>query len=476
MCIAFLSHHTLRISLVEQIWLAVDDEGKLTVRECYDVFFKAPEGIPVNREMGAPVLQLLAIYPHRIINSDGSVRIAFERRPGSKVTAFDAIYEDRCSFKPDVFSVQIAESPRGDASKSFFANYSGQVVVPTYCVPKGLKDSPGAMSLMTGSVDANGADDQDGLIGTILELNFADLVPGNNYVFRLVIEPIAIKGALRATNLPEPDGTEGSTYRKSLKITAPHALVRGFRELVTRTALLNDVQARDGALAMQSVLASQINTTPATLRCAILQTHRLYLLFGSEFVSIDPSTSGCMTYIGPGQFEHPLGGHRLNGMVWSGGVAQNPNDEPFQMAQDILCFMREFGADSKAKSFIATGIVCNDIGNVGLLVDALTTKRLLKALERGEYVCGAECPDTTDQIVQGACDSSIAEFLYDEGVADRFVRRDFEIKYNVFYRYASPRLRRKFWWREVRNLWGFWLAILSFLLSMISIALALRGQ
>ncbi|MCX5768854.1 MAG: hypothetical protein NTZ09_01065 [Candidatus Hydrogenedentes bacterium] len=249
MCLSFLAPEYFRIRFLgEYVFIEQNEQGELTFREVYDVFF--------SLEDRWPRANILCISPHVLIDEpNGTLNVTCEDAPGE--TDDDRIiygigFGRNAAYDKDRGHVSVLVSVGDDGARGpvdvEIAPFSGRVLVPGPEVPSVLGPT-GFESHIYGDVV--------GLmkrIGTLFELKLGLLEPGTGYALRLVVEPQELRGVAPAYPYPYV-GQENAWWARDLSVLCLRNAHKSFMWLLEKFGAVDET--REAAGRLREVLDSQ---------------------------------------------------------------------------------------------------------------------------------------------------------------------------------------------------------------------------
>ncbi len=409
-------------------------EGRVDVREVYDVFFTPRKDMVAQR--------LLCISPHDLLG-DGDLAVEVLGAPGSG-TEDDKVYAKPlgCGHAFDHKTRQFAVGIRGTNRR--FAptveTFAGETITPQVAIPPSI-DNERARAIMHE-------------IGTVFELRLPDLSAGTRYAMRLVIQPYKLLGLSGPQPLEFAATKWPIQWTQHLSIWCPKSCHYNVCDLLRETgkspSLANDANA---------ILAL---VDSSDLQILMSEQHRILLILppGCELGGDD--AVGCNWRSGT----FPLQDSGL-AVEWAGGTKHYWTDDIECVSRRIWEYLSHWSkGNPKPVEFLTTALnVAHE--NCALVVDGLAELGALELVDQrqGLYKGRDLSPEEQAQKFEA--------LAVDPRVKDSFKWMGYEIRYWVRYRYLS-RMARAYhvWTSQVRPVLGFWLAVAGVALGTASILLA----
>lgn len=436
MCLCFLTdkdrYFTIDL-LGEYIYLSIDDEGHVQVREIYDVFFTPRDDWPD--------LRLLCLSPHDLV-SGGNLAVQSQDAPGMRP-------EDRVIYNPtmgceasydppsQVFSVKVPGVT--DRFRPIQEKHAGVAISAQVSVPNQVQNDPGAVDVMIVS-------------GTVFEVALGNVEAGKTYALRLEITPYDLLGLPDRNSLgmePYPQWSQ-EAYILGPKLCHFNCI-----------STLHDIQQKQsgtpaavGAAIIDGTISNEHHP-----RVLVPLSHHRILLLSEPPTLVDPrSPVGCVTPVGASNVQQ-----RNVATEWAGGTGTYWIDDIECTAEKIWVYLSVYAAaEAKSKEAITAALGLSH-DNCGLIVNALVQAGAVCETSANLYQA-IDLPESQRKQIFEA-------LATDEHLIEEFLWRCYQISYLCTYPYLSPEDARRLWWRRIKQDWGFWLAVVGVILSLVGLLL-----
>ncbi|MBN1974270.1 MAG: hypothetical protein JW787_11560 [Sedimentisphaerales bacterium] len=435
MCISLVTDRYIPIKLLtEQVFLSLK-KGELCTHEVYDIFLT-----PKKKWNNA---KIFCISPHNLISDDGNLLVqivSFSDSSGQD----DFFYNNSPSFKSDYNSDTESFTINFPSGRNGFTlgidSFTGKVLIPTISIPNSIKSNTRALELMEDC-------------GTLFELSLGNLEAGNDYMFRIVIDPKERQSLpeKRTQDIEELDGALTNWVQDSI-IPCPKTCRFNF---IHHIKVSQDIQeyTEAGSIIKELVSNQNMRLMPVKLQQVIL-----ILPVNAELIVRNPE--GCIWEVST----HTLLDSRF-AAVWSGGVDQYWIDDPESIAQKIFEYCRNWGKDRpKTKEEISIVLAASH-ENCSLIIDELCRYGALNQISPVRFSAVDRSEDELSEIFESVASS--------QDVVANFGWRGYQIRYSVQYRYLDSEDRKKLLSQIKRNNWAFWIGLAGIAIGLISLLAAL---
>jgi len=415
--------------LGEYIFLTIDDDGQIEVREIYDVFF-TPRGDWSD-------FGLVCLSPHDLVSGGGLAvqpKDAPGLRPEDKII-YNAIMGCNARYEPN--SQIMSATVPGVTDRLFPTQerHSGTVLNPECNVPNQILQDATALDVMIES-------------GTVFEMALGNVRSGTPYALRLEIKPYALLG------LPDRASLHTDPYpqwSQEASISGPKLCHFDL------CSTLDKIQSQQQNIAAGAAIVRGTISNEANPRVPVPLKHHRILLISESSALVNPRNPiGTATYVGA----YNIGGQKAV-TEWAGGTRTYWTDDIEATSERVWLHLSQFGAaEPKSKEAITTALGTPHV-NCALIVDGLKEKGAVQEVGANLYRTVSLSKDERRLAFQA--------LATDEGLIDSFRWSCYQISYLTVYRYVSRQDSKRLWWRRVKETWAFWLAVLGVILSLLSL-------